>query len=212
MTTSSEGRQTGRFSLDVVTGKWNWDDQVYRIHGYEPDSVEPTTELVLASKHPDDRSRVKALLDQVSKHGGPFSISDRLLRPDGGERRVVLVGEGAVCDPDEVTTVDGYYIDLTEDFAEESEEYAAAAVEASAENRAVIEQAKGALMLAYGLDADQAFSMLRWWSRNRNVKVRELAARLVEVAGTGESSDADLRASIDSQLHDLSMPQMPPVG
>jgi PAS domain-containing protein len=207
VTTSSRGSQTGRFSLDVLTGKWDWDDEVFRIHGHEPGSVEPTTELVLERKHPDDRARVRAMLDRVSKFGGPFSISYRLLRADGEERRVVLVGEGAVCDPDEVTTIDGYYIDLTEDFAEESEEYAAAAVEASAENRAVIEQAKGALMLAYGLDSDQAFSMLRWWSRNHNVKVRELAARLVEAAGAGEVSDADLRSSIDAQLHDITRPE-----
>jgi PAS domain-containing protein len=205
VTTPSQGRQTGRFSFDVLTGKWDWDDEVFRIHGYEPGSVEPTTELVLASKHPDDRARVKALLDSVSKHGGRFSISYRLIRPDDGERRVVLVGEGALCEPDPVTTIDGYYIDLTEDFAEESEEYAAAAVEASAESRAVIEQAKGALMLAYGLNSDQAFSMLRWWSRNHNVKVRDLAARLVEAAGAGEISDADLRSSIDAQLHDLTL-------
>lgn len=187
----------------MATKKWDWDDDVFRIHGFEPGSVEPTTELILASKHPDDRSRVQALLERITRTGGPFSISYRLIGGDDVERRVVLVGEGAVCDPDEVTTIDGYYIDLTDDFADEAEEYATAAVEASAENRAVIEQAKGALMLAYGLDADQAFAMLRWWSRNRNVKVRELAARLVEVAQAGQMSDSDLRASFDDQLHDL---------
>jgi PAS domain-containing protein len=204
--TSSHGSRTGRFSFDVLTGKWDWDDEVFRIHGYQPGSVEPTTELVLERKHPGDRARVQALLDQVGREGGPFSISYRLVRVDGCERRVVLVGEGALCDPGDVTTIDGYYIDLTEDFAEESEEYAAAAVEASAENRAVIEQAKGALMLAYGLEADQAFSMLRWWSRNHNVKVRELSARLVVAAGSGEISDADLRGAIDAQLHDITAP------
>ena len=203
MTSPPHGRQTGRFSFDVLTGKWDWDDDVFRIHGYPPGSVEPTTELVLASKHPDDRARVKALLDRITKVGGPFSISYRIIGGDGVERRVVLVGDSEMCEPDDVTTIEGYYIDLTDDFAEESEEYAAAAVEASAESRAVIEQAKGALMLAYGLDSDQAFAMLRWWSRNRNVKVRDLAARLVEIAREGSVTDHELRSSIDAQLHDL---------
>jgi PAS domain-containing protein len=204
VTSPPQGRQTGRFSFDVLTGKWDWDDDVFRIHGYEPGSVEPTTELVLESKHPDDRARVEALLNRISAVGGPFSISYRIIRADGVERRVVLVGDGGMCEPDsDVTTIDGYYIDLTEDFEEESEEYAAAAVEASAESRAVIEQAKGALMLAYGLDPDQAFAMLRWWSRNRNVKVRDLAAKLVEIARAGSVSDHELRASIDAQLHDV---------
>jgi hypothetical protein len=204
VTTTLPGRQTGRFSLDVLTGKWDWDDDVFRIHGYEPGSVEPTTDLVLESKHPDDRARVEALIARISKVGGSFSISYRIIGGDGVERRVVLVGDGEMCEPDDdVTRIDGYYIDLTDDFAEESEEYASAAVEASAESRAVIEQAKGALMLAYGLDPDQAFSMLRWWSRNRNVKVRDLAAKLVEIAQTGSITDAELRSNIDAHLHDV---------
>jgi len=210
VTPSSTGRPTGRFSFDVLSGKWQWDEDVYRIHGYVPGTVEPTTELVLASKHPDDRERVRALIERISREGGPFSISYRLIAADGVERRVVLVGEGALCDPDDVTTLDGYYIDLTADFEEESEEHAAAAVEASAEHRAAIEQAKGALMLAYGLDSEQAFAMLRWWSRNRNVKVRDLAVRLVELAGAGEVSDTELRGRIDTTLHDLTRKESEP--
>jgi hypothetical protein len=75
VTSPPQGRQTGRFSFDVLTGKWDWDDDVFRIHGYEPGSVEPTTELVLESKHPDDRARVEALLNRISAVGGTFSIS-----------------------------------------------------------------------------------------------------------------------------------------
>ena len=43
MTSPPHGRQTGRFSYDMTTRKWDWDDDVFRIHGYEPGSVEPTT-------------------------------------------------------------------------------------------------------------------------------------------------------------------------
>jgi hypothetical protein len=204
VTTRSQGRQPGRFSFDVLTGKWDWDDEVFRIHGHQPGSVKPTTELVLASKHPEDRERVRALLDLVSHTGEPFSISYRIIAADGVERRVVLVGEGGLCEPDETTIVEGFYIDLTTDFTVEAEGAASAAVQASARNRAVIEQAKGALMLAYGLDSDAAFSMLRWWSKNRNIKVRDLARRLVEVAGHGEIADTDLQVALDALLHDLS--------
>ena len=41
-----------------------------------------------------------------------------------------------------------------------------------------IEQAKGALMLTYGLTADAAFQLLRFHSMNRNVKMRSLAATI----------------------------------
>jgi hypothetical protein len=206
-------RPTGRFSYDVELDRWEWDDDVFRVHGYAPGAVEPTSKLVLESKHPDDRARVVAALERVKATGEAFSISYRLIGGDGVERRVVLVGEGnpPMC-PGQVTSVEGYYIDLTTDFDEESEEAAHAAVEASAEHRAVIEQAKGALMLAYGLDEDAAFAMLRWWSRNRNVKVREVAQRLVDNAREGEATDSETRSAIDALLHDVTAAAPPSAG
>lgn len=46
----------------------------------------------------------------------------------------------------------------------------------------VIEQAKGMLMGYYGIEADRAFALLVRWSSRRQVKVRELAHRLVDAA------------------------------
>ncbi len=199
----------GRFACDLVTGTWEWDDEVFRIHGLEPGSVTPTTEYVLNGKHPEDRERVAAVLMQAGKTGEPFSVSYRLIGADGVERRIVLVCEGGVCEDDKVTSIDGYYVDLTADFRAESEEVANEAVAAASESRAVIEQAKGSLMLAYGLDADQAFAMLTWWSSHRNVKVRELACRLVEQWESGSATSDDLRQRFDVLLHDIAAQQRP---
>jgi GAF domain-containing protein len=46
-------------------------------------------------------------------------------------------------------------------------------------SRATIEQAKGIIMATTGVDADEAFVILREQSQNENVKVRELACELV---------------------------------
>jgi len=202
--------QVGRFSCDMVSGTWEWDDEVFRIHGLEPGSISPTTEYVLNAEHPEDRERVAGVLTQASLTGAPFSISYRLTGADDVERRVVLVCEGGVCEDDTVTSIDGYYVDLTAEFRAEREEYASEAVAASAESRAVIEQAKGSLMLAYGLDADQAFSMLNWWSSHRNLKVRELAYRLVGAWEGGTASSDDLRHRFDALLHDIASPAQAP--
>jgi len=58
-------------------------------------------------------------------------------------------------------------------------------------SRAVIEQAKGILMAGTEhLSADDAFDMLRRASQRENVKLRDIAARIVEGrAGTGEGQD-----------------------
>ena len=194
----------GRFTFDVVSGNWEWDDEVYRIHGVAPGSIAPTTDYMLRCKHPEDRDRVAAAISHATATGEPFSVSYRLNAEDGIERKVVLVCEGGVCDSDAVTKIDGYFIDLTDDFDHETNKLVREAVAASAEHRATIEQAKGALMLAYGLDADQAFAMLSWWSRNRNVKVRDLAERLVGMSVAGEVTDGSLRHAFDALLHDIS--------
>ena len=54
-----------------------------------------------------------------------------------------------------------------------------AAVAEIAENRAVIDQAKGMLILLYGVDDQTAFDTLRRHSQNTNIKLRALAEQLV---------------------------------
>jgi GAF domain-containing protein len=51
------------------------------------------------------------------------------------------------------------------------------------DSRAVIDQARGILMATHGIDAEQAFALLAKESQNTNVKLREVAARLVESIG-----------------------------
>ncbi|WP_109526003.1 MULTISPECIES: ANTAR domain-containing protein [Nocardia] len=68
--------------------------------------------------------------------------------------------------------------------------------------RQVIEQAKGAVMLVYSVDADQAFAILRVASQDANVKLRQLAAAVVaELPEVGTPHDiAALRESLDRVL------------
>ncbi len=195
-------RQTGRFAYDVRNDRWEWDDDVFAIHGYQPGEVEPTTELFLLHKHDGDRDRVEQTFKDAVTTGEPFNLYYRI-KAKGAERRVVVVGEGIRGADGMVEQLVGYYLDLTPEFAAENAAAADAAVAASAAARDTIEQAKGILMLGYGLDADAAFAMLRWWSRNRNVKVREIAERMIEIARTGHVSHPGLRSMLDALIHDL---------
>ena len=54
------------------------------------------------------------------------------------------------------------------------------AVRAIAEQRAIIEQAKGMLMFIYGIDADAAFELLRSQSQQHNIKVRLIAEQITK--------------------------------
>lgn len=201
-------RQTGRFEYDVRNDRWTWDEDVFAIHGYEPGEVEPTTELFLRHKHDGDRDRVEQTFKNAIATGEPFNLYYRI-RAKGAERRVVVVGEGLRDTDGLVERLVGYYLDLTPEFAAENAAAADAAVAASAVARETIEQAKGILMLGYGLDPDAAFAMLRWWSRNRNVKVREIADRLIEVARQGHISHPGLRGLLDTLIDDLTQARVP---
>ena len=55
------------------------------------------------------------------------------------------------------------------------------------DSRAVIDQARGILMATHGIAAQQAFELLAKESQDTNVKLREVAARLVESISRPES-------------------------
>jgi AmiR/NasT family two-component response regulator len=57
------------------------------------------------------------------------------------------------------------------------------------QTRAPIEQAKGVLMAIHGVDADQAFDMLRRHSQDTNVPVRVIAADFLEKTTTTSQAE-----------------------
>ena len=58
------------------------------------------------------------------------------------------------------------------------------ALRAALDNRAPIEQAKGIIMGRHGVDAEQAFGVLRAQSQNTNRRVRDIAAEIIADAST----------------------------
>lgn len=67
----------------------------------------------------------------------------------------------------------------------------AASIQRALETRAPIEQAKGMLMALHGIDADQAFNMLRRESQSKNIRLHAVAADFVQRLSQGaESSQA----------------------
>jgi AmiR/NasT family two-component response regulator len=53
----------------------------------------------------------------------------------------------------------------------------------AAESRAVVDQAKGVLMHALGCSADEALQRMRQVSQARNLKVTDLATRIIDSRG-----------------------------
>ena len=77
--------------------------------------------------------------------------------------------------------------DVVDDFAHELmvSRDEVAQLRGAMETRAPIEQARGMLMMRYGLPADKALHLLLRWSRTQGVELRVLAVALVKL-GTEE--------------------------
>jgi PAS domain S-box-containing protein len=175
-----DAQRVGRFRFYLADQRWEWSDAVARMHGYEPGTVEPTTELLLKHKHPDDRPHVAAMLERV-RQGEPFSSRHRIIDTAGHTRWMIVVGDLMHDEAGVVTGTSGFYVDVTESLQSDI----SAAVSEVAASRAVIERAKGVLMAVYGIGPDIAWDILVWRSQEANIKVRDLASRFMDaVAGT----------------------------
>jgi hypothetical protein len=172
-------QRVGWFRFYFGDHRWEWSDEVQRMHGYEPGTVTPTTELVLAHKHPEDRGEVARTIDAMLQSRCAFSTRHRIIDARDVVRQVVVVGDRLTGNDGAVIGTHGYYVDITPTNDRTREEIITARVAQITESRAVIEQAKGMLMLVYGLDEDSAFDLLRWRSQASNTKVRRLAEHIV---------------------------------
>lgn len=192
--TAGIGHSAGAFRYEVDTGHWWWADEVYRMHGFEPGEVVPTTAMILAHKHPDDRERYAGALSSAGVDGGAFARVHRILDANGDERVLATVGEARLSDAGAVTEVTGHFVDVTASVRRLAADEATRQIHESDQHRAVIEQAKGIITARTGMSPDEAFDLLRGTSMRSNVKLRDLAGWIVTAAvgrsGGGEAAGA----------------------
>ncbi len=184
----------GRYTYDVRTERWWWSDTFGRILGFEPGEAQASLAVLAAHLRPDAMDRGVEALQHVFETGEPFTLHSRMVDQHGRTRTVLLAGHGEGTDGAAVEKVGGYLIDLTDASRDASRVDVQEALAGALDHRAVIEQAKGVLMVAHGVDADEAFQLLRSYSQDSNIKVRDLADRLVElVARDGDPNEEFLR-------------------
>jgi hypothetical protein len=169
--------RVGWFRFYFIDARWEWSAEVHRMHGYENGGVEVTTELVIAHKHPEDRPRIAAMIDDMGRTHRAFGTRHRIVDTHGAVHDVVVIGDHLHDHNGQIIGTHGFYVDITLSPPERDELVNAALAEIAA-HRAVIDQVKGMMMLIYRIDADQAFEILRWRSQETNVRLRRFAEQV----------------------------------
>ena len=170
------------------------------MHGYQPGEIEPTTEVLLAHKHPDDRDNVAEAITRSTEHGEPFSSRHRFIDTNGTEHTVMVVADRILdADARPVGTA-GFYIDLSDAIADAERETVEQRLPEIVASRAVIEQAKGVLMCMYRINSAQAFKVLTWRSQETNITLRALAEPLIAELPTVAKPSPEVVTQFDHLL------------
>ncbi len=193
-------QRVGWFRYFFDDDRWDWSEQVQRMHGYEPGTVTPTTRLVLAHKHPDDYRQIADTLELIRQTRRAFSSRHRICDIQGNIHHVVVVGEELRDDDVRVVGTHGFYIDVTP-VEQARQDQITAELARISESRSEIDQAKGMLMMVYRLDADAAFELLKRCSQQSNVKLYDLAKQVVsDFAGVPDDGQMPARSTYDQLL------------
>ena len=83
----------GSWEWAVTSGSFRWSDELYRIFGYEPYSIQPDHRLFSATIHPADRDRVLELEKEALAGSKEYDTIFRISRPDGHIRFIHIRGE-----------------------------------------------------------------------------------------------------------------------
>jgi CheY-like chemotaxis protein len=104
---------TGSFGWDPASGEIYWSDETYRIFECEP-TIEPTVQLVLDRTHPDDRMRLRRIIDRASIERSEFTAEQRLMMADGSVKHVRAVAHPSTGADLESFVFVGAVMDITE--------------------------------------------------------------------------------------------------
>jgi PAS domain-containing protein len=94
--------RVGSAEWDLLTDEASWSDELYQILGRDPAAPALTLDELPSAVHPDDQPKLTAMVTDCLIDGKPIDGEFRVLRPDGAERSVHMMGE-PVLDADGAT-------------------------------------------------------------------------------------------------------------
>jgi signal transduction histidine kinase len=106
--------ELGFYELDLITNKYSWSDEAFRVFGLEPGAIEASYEVFLRYVHPEDLPRVKEITESCSKTFTPFSVRHRILLDNGKIKNIISTGHYEYDKQDNPVRLFGTCLDITE--------------------------------------------------------------------------------------------------
>ena len=103
----------GIWEWDLATGACIWNDETYRLLGYEPGSVTPSYEAWAQRMLPEDLARTEARLRETVERGVPFAAEYRVLGEKDDVRWLEGRGQRLVDKEGRVSRAIGVMVDIT---------------------------------------------------------------------------------------------------
>ena len=104
----------GSWEYDIAHDVCHNSDEIYRIVGLEPQSVELTNDMFRRLVHPDDLAAVEAMDNEVMTGGGPAEAIFRITRPDGEVRTILSKTQALRDETGKPIKMFGYDQDITQ--------------------------------------------------------------------------------------------------
>ena len=103
----------GRWLWDVGTDAVQWSDELHRMHGVDPLDFEGTLTAHLSVVHPDDRQRVRSLMEGAVTTSQSFEDEYRVTDAGGNTRWFAMRAEPTVGSSGDVVGLRGISQDIT---------------------------------------------------------------------------------------------------
>ncbi|WP_254563689.1 PAS domain S-box protein [Oscillatoria sp. HE19RPO] len=104
----------GIWEWDIITDRWFWSDENYRLLGYQPGDCETSYQNWLQAVHPDDRQTVEASVQNILNGLSNLNLEYRILLPNGSVRWLSNIGETRLDEKGQIKGMSGIQIDITD--------------------------------------------------------------------------------------------------
>src|SRR3989441_9948047 len=106
---------TGSWALDLATGELTHSsEENFRLFGFDPQSDRPSTDEFRQRIHPEDRGRVRDIVDKAARERMDFEVDYRVVLPDGTVKCIHAVSHPVFSASGDLVQFVGTVMDVTE--------------------------------------------------------------------------------------------------